>query len=144
MATETFNPQRLVLSMEGSSVVYREELAALVAALPCITPGEAEDLVATAGEDERGYGLRRRADYLDVLCRRMDEFLADDEGGFYRMLVHLTRYDRSPAALELWFHVTRPGLENTGTRFRHMIVGIDAECVYADMGAPIVASDTSP
>jgi len=134
MATETFHPSRLIFSMEGSTAVYRDELAAAVQGLAHVTALEAEDLVATAGEDERAYGVRPREQFLDTLCRRVDEFLADDDGGFYRMLVHVTRSDRSPAVLEIWFQVTRPGLETAGTWIRHVVVGIDAQTVYCDMG----------
>lgn len=137
MATETFNPEQLILSMEGSTAVYRDDIASSLNALTCIDTADAEDLVATAGEDERAYGPRPRAAFLDVLCKRIDEFLLDDDGGYYRMLVHLTRYERSPAAIEVWFQVTKPGFEAGGTWIRHMVVAIDESRLYSDIGPAI-------
>ncbi len=134
MSTETYDPTRLLLSMRGSTALYRAEVDSAVTALAHVSPAEAEDLVAIAGEDERAYGLRDRRAFLDAFCRRADEFLADDEGGFHAMTIHLTRYDRSPAALEIWFHVASPASPGAGVWFRHFVVGIDAACVYADIG----------
>ncbi|MBK8268962.1 MAG: hypothetical protein IPK83_11920 [Planctomycetes bacterium] len=133
MATETFHPDRIIFSMEGSTAVYRDDIDAAIKALECVTAEQAEDLVATAGEDERAYGLRPRAAFLEAICKLIDEFLLDDDGGYYRMLVHLTRYERSAAALEVWFQVTKPGHEAGGTWIRRMVVGVDAAYVYSDI-----------
>ena len=138
MATETFDPTRLIVSIEGATAIYRDEVAAAIARLEHAGIQEAEDLVATAGEDERGFGLRERSAFLNTLYQRADEFLLDDEGGYYRMIVHLTAYERSAAALEIWFHVASPGSEAGGIWMRHMVVGIDEKHVYADMGMPVV------
>lgn len=137
VSTETFDPNRRILSMEGASAVYRDEIADAFGRLNHLPPAEAENLVATAGEDERAYALRKRSAFLDVVCRRVDEFLLDDEGGFYKMVVHFTAYDRSDAALEIWFHVATQGGETGGIWFRHMVVGIDDDHVYADIGPPV-------
>ncbi len=134
MSTETFHPSRVILSMENGSLVYRDDLEAIFKALTCVPADEAEHLVATAGEDERAYAVRPRDVFFQSLCGRIDEFLADDEGGFYRMLVHVTRYERSPAAVEVWFQVTKPGFEAHGTWIRKMVVGVDAQHVYSDFG----------
>lgn len=134
MATESFNMERRILSMEGSTSVYRDDLSLVLDRLGHLSQAEAEDLVATAGEDERAYRTRPRDGFLDVLCDRIDEFLHDDDGGFFRMIVHVARYERSSAAIELWFHVTRPGFESGGTWIRHMVVGIDGQCIFADIG----------
>lgn len=120
--------------MEGSTSVYREELALALDGLGFVSPSEAEDLVATAGEDERAYRLRPRDGFLDLLCSRIDEFLGDDDGGFFRMIVHVARSDRSEAVIEFWFHITRPGFESGGTWIRHMVVGIDQLMIFADIG----------
>ena len=135
MATETFQPDRLLLSMQGSSGVYHDHLAAIITALPALPLAEAEDLVATAGEDERAYAARSRPDFVAALVLLADEFMLDDEGGYYRMMVHLTRYARSPAAVEIWFHVSRPGSEGGGTWIRRMAVGLSDGAIYTDMGA---------
>lgn len=134
MATETFNAEQLILSIEGSVDVFREDVAATVAGLAHLTPQDAEDLVATAGEDERAYGVRDRATFLDAFYRLADEFLRDDDGGYHHMVVHITRYYRNDAALELWFHVGRPGSETGGVWIRHMVVGLNDTSVYADIG----------
>lgn len=134
MSTETFDRSRLLLSMEYGSSVFRDELLAILHRLECLSADEAEHLIATAGEDERGFAVRDRNVFFDALCGRIDEFLADDEGGYYRMLVHVTRYERSAAALEIWFQVTKPGFEMNGTWIRKMVVGVDADHVYADIG----------
>ena len=134
VGTETFNPNRLILSIEGSTGVYREEIAGAIGALDVLSPHDAENLVATAGEDETAYGPRDRTRFLDTLCSRIDEFLRDDDGGYHKMRVHLTSYDRSAAALEIWFHVGTPGANAGGAWFRHMVVGLDELTVYCDMG----------
>lgn len=120
--------------MEGSSALYRDQVAAALTGLYQISLPEAEDLVAIAGEDERAYALRKRDQFIETFCQRADEFLSDDDGGFHRMTVHLTTHDRSDAALEIWFHVGKPGTNAGGVWFRHMVVGIDQSHVYADMG----------
>lgn len=144
MSTETYDPSRLLLSMRGSTALYQTEIEAAMASLAHLSPAEAEDLVAIAGEDERAYGLRDRRAFLDAFCRRADEFLADDEGGFHTMTIHLTRYDRSPAALEIWFHVASPASAGRGVWFRHFVVGINDQCIFADIGpreSPTRATD---
>ncbi|MCG8405149.1 MAG: hypothetical protein MI923_08140 [Phycisphaerales bacterium] len=141
MTTETFDRARLVLSMEGSSALYRDELFAALAGLEKLSLSEAEDLVAIAGEDERAYALRDRNQFFETLCQRADEFLGDDDGGFHKMLVHITKHDRSHAALEIWFHVSTPGSDTGGVWFRHMVVGVDESHLYADMGPAAKSSE---
>ena len=118
--------------MEGSAVVYQDNLQAALAHLDCVAEEEAEHLVAIAGEDERAYGLKARNVYLKKLAQRVDEFLQDDDGGYYQMRVYLAQHERSAAVLEIWFHVTMPAKPRGGTWFRHLVVGIDDERVYAD------------
>jgi len=134
MATETFQAARVLLSMEHSAGVYRDRIAAALNELANVALDEAEHLVAVAGEDERAYGPRDRSKHLDVLCGRIDEFLLDDDGGYFQMRAHLSRHERSDAVLEVWFHVARPGAMQRGTWLRHLIVGVDDATVYADMG----------
>ncbi|MCB9857776.1 MAG: hypothetical protein H6818_18995 [Phycisphaerales bacterium] len=133
MATQTFQPDRVRLCMESSAAVYRDDIAAAVADLACVSRDEAEHLVAVAGEDERNYAPRDRNALLETLCRRIDEFLMDDDGGYYVMRAYLTSHERSDAVLEVWFQVTRPGATMRGTWFRHLIVGLDEKSVYSDM-----------
>lgn len=134
MATETFQPDRVLVALEHSVAVYRDAIAAALDGLATTTLEEAEHLVAIAGEDEKSYTPRDRTGHLDVLCRRIDEFLADDDGGYFQMRAYLASHERSAAALEVWFHVARPGSMQRGTWFRHLIVGLDDATVYANMG----------
>jgi len=137
LATERFDPARLLFSMRFSSALYRDELAAALAALSCVPPDEAEHLVATAGEDEAAYAPRDAASFLAELCRVIDDFLADDDGGFHQMTVHVTRYERSPAVLEVWFHVGPPGATTGGAWFRQLAVRLDTHHLYAAIGPRI-------
>ncbi len=141
MGTETFNPDRLILSMQYSTNVYRPEMETALARLACVPPAEAEHLVATAGEDEAAYRPVTRPVFLDALYGTADEFLASDDGGFHEMTLHVTSYDRSDAVLEFWFHVATPGFEARGVWFRQMAVGIDARHVYAALGEPARTRD---
>ncbi len=133
MGTETFNPDRLILSMQYSTALLRGDLAEALLRLACVPAEEAEHLVATAGEDEAGYGIRDRGVFLEALCKTADEFLADDDGGFHEMHVHVTSYERSPAVIEIWFQVGSPGSDR-GVWFRHLVVGVDDQTVYAALG----------
>lgn len=135
MATQTFQPDRVRLCMESSVAVYRDDIAGVIAGLACIAPDEAEHLVAVAGEDERFYSVRPRAVVFESLCRQIDEFLLDDDGGYYLMRAYLSSHERSEAVVEVWFQVTRPGAISRGTWFRHLIVGIDKTQVYSNLGA---------
>lgn len=134
MATQTFQPDRVRLCMESSAAVYRDDIAAALADLAFVSLEEAEHLVAVAGEDERNYGPRDRVALFETLCRRIDEFLMDDDGGYYLMRTYLSSHERSDAVLEIWFQVTKPGATMRGTWFRHLIVGLDDQSVYSDMG----------
>ncbi len=136
MSTQTFQPDRVRLCMESSVEVYRDDIEAAIAGLDQVALDEAEHLVAVAGEDERVYAIRDRTSLLATLCERIDEFLHDDDGGFYLMRAYLSSHDRSDAVLEVWFQVARPGATNRGTWFRHLIVGVDEHSVYSDMGPP--------
>lgn len=140
MATQTFQPDRVRLCMESSVDVYREDIQQAIDSLACVPIDEAEHLVAVAGEDERLYAPRERSSLFQTLCRRIDEFLLDDDGGFYCMRAYLSSHERSDAVLEVWFQVSRPGAMSRGTWFRHLIVGLDAEHVFADMGAAPLTS----
>ena len=51
----------------------------------------------------------------------MDEFLADDDGGYHEMAIHATRHARWPQAVELWFQVRTTG-SPTSVWFRHMVM----------------------
>lgn len=135
MATETFQPDRLLFGVAGSSAVYRDAIESALASLACVPLHEAEHLVAISGEDERAYARRDRSAHLQTLLDRIDEFLRDDEGGFYRMRVLFASTEKSPAMIEIWFNVGRPGAAG-GTWFRHLVIGLDAAGVYADMGPP--------
>lgn len=134
MSTQTLNPDRVIFGMEGSADVYQDDLAAALAQVENVDEEEAEHLVAIAGEDERAYAIKQRGEFLTALMRRVDDFLQDDEGGYYQMRAYLARHERSPAVLEIWFHVTLPARPRGGTWFRHLVVGIDSERVYADFG----------
>ncbi|HPF37640.1 MAG TPA: hypothetical protein P5081_07510 [Phycisphaerae bacterium] len=144
MATQTFQPERVQLCMESSVDVYREQIAASIAALDRVAAEEAEHLVAVAGEDERNYAPRHRANVFETLCARIDEFLLDDDGGYYLMRAYLCSHERSAAVLEVWFQVTKPGALSRGAWFRHLVVGLDEQHVYADMGASVATSTTAP
>ncbi len=134
MSTQTLNPDRVIFGMEGSADVYRDDLAAALTQLEHVDKHEAEHLVAIAGEDERAYALKQKCEFLTALMRRVDDFLQDDEGGYYQMRAYLARHERSPAVLEIWFHVKMPTRPRGGTWFRHLVVGIDSDRVYADFG----------
>lgn len=134
MATQTLNLDRIIFGMEGNADVYEDDLAAALTQMECIDESEAEHLVAIAGEDERAYTIKQRTSYLTALTRRIDDFLQDDDGGYYQMRAYLAHHERSAAVLEIWFHVTLPARPRGGTWFRHLVVGIDSERVYADMG----------
>jgi hypothetical protein len=134
VATETFSPDRLILSMQYGSELYRDQVAAALSALPCVPIEEAEHLVAVSGEDERAYGLRDRTAFLDALFARCDEFLADDDGGFHQMRIHVTSHPRTRAALEFWFHVATPNTPERGVWFRHLVVRLGETQVYAALG----------
>lgn len=143
VGTERFDPDRLIVAMQHSTEVYRDDVAAAVSRLGRVAPEKAELLVATAGEDESAYALRVRATIVDALCRTADEFLGDDEGGYHEMTVHVTRYDRSDAVLEFWFHVGSPGGEGGGVWLRQLVVGIDEHHVYAALGDRSAAPNDS-
>lgn len=141
VGTESFNADRLILSMQYSTSVYRPDIETALARLACVPPAEAEHLVATAGEDEAAYRPVARPAFLATLYEMADEFLASDDGGFHNMILQVTSYDRSDAVLEFWFHVATPGFEARGVWFRQMAVGIDARHVYAALGEPAPARD---
>ena len=134
MATQALDPDRILIGLEGSVAVYRDDIERNLSTLTQVSVEEAEHLVAIAGEDERAYSLKRRASHMNALFRRIDEFLLDDDGGYYQMRVYLASHERSSAVLETWFHVALPGRLRGGTWFRHLIVGIDNEHVFADVG----------
>ncbi|MCZ6682569.1 MAG: hypothetical protein O7B26_05240 [Planctomycetota bacterium] len=134
MGTESFDPERVILAMRYSTEVYRQDIETSLSRLACISPDEAEHLVAIAGEDEAAYSVRDRASFVSTICRTADEFLADDEGGYRDMTVYLTSHVRSEAIREFWFHVTGQGSEGSGVWFRQLVVGIDTQKVFAAMG----------
>ncbi len=134
MATEVFQPDRLLFGIAGTADVYRDAIVEALSRLGTVPLHEAEHLVAVSGEDERAYGRRIRESHLSTLISRIDEFLADDEGGYYRMRVLFAASDKSPAMIEIWFNVGRPGAVAGGTWFRHLVIGLDEASVYADMG----------
>ena len=133
MGTERLDSTRVILAMQRSSEVYREDVIQAIAGLGSVSSDEAEHIVATAGEDESCYGLRRRDAFIDALFRTVDEFLDDDEGGFHQMTVYVAGSERGDAILEFWFHVSQPGREG-GVWLRQMVVGIDEDRVYASIG----------
>lgn len=141
MGTESFDPERVILAMRYSTAVYREEIESSLSRLECTTPEEADHLVAIAGEDEAAYSVRDRASFVTAICRTADEFLADDDGGYRAMTVYLTSHERSAAIREFWFHVAGPGSEGSGVWFRQLVVGIDAQSVFAAIGDAPSAAD---
>lgn len=133
MGTETFNMSRALMEIRYSTDVYRDDLAATLNGLANVPVEEAEHFVAISGEDERAYGLRRREAFLEAFCEQADAFLCDDDGGFHEMVLYASRHPRSDAMLEFWFHVRSPAGEG-GVWFRQLVIGVDAEHVYAGLG----------
>ncbi len=124
--------------MEHSTALHREALTELLNALAVVSPEDAIELVACAGEDERGYRRVAIDAFLDSFCRLADEFLADDDGGYHEMTVHVTRRAATNAAIELWFHVRSPGSGRGGVWMRHLVARTGEREVVADIGPALV------
>lgn len=143
VGTERFDPERLIFTLRDSTAVHRDEIAELFEALQPIDVDEAEHIVAVSGEDERSYGPRPIEGFREALFAMMDEFLADDDGGYHEMAIHATRHARWPQAVEFWFQVRATGAQ-TSVWFRHLVMRInraglssgrsDNEMVYASIG----------
>lgn len=126
--------------MEHSTALHREALRGLLNSLGVVAAEEAIELVACAGEDERGYRRVAVDAFLDSFCRLADEFLADDDGGYHEMIVHVTRRAATQAALEFWFHVRSPGSGRGGVWMRHLVARTGERDVLADIG-PVLPDD---
>lgn len=145
VGTERFEAERLIFTIRDSTTVHREEVAELFEMLHPIGIEEAEHIVAVSGEDERAYGPRPINYFLGALFTMMDEFLADDDGGYHEMAIHATRHARWPQAVELWFQVRAAGAP-TSVWFRHLVMRLtpggaglssarlDGGLVYASIG----------
>lgn len=134
MPTEAFHESRLILTMRDGTAVWRDDIAELLAALPTVSLDEAEHVVAVSGEDERAYAPRPHAAFLAVLFQTADDFLADTEGGWRDMLVHVTRHPRCRAAIEFWFQVRTPGAGPGSAWIRHLAIGLDGDHIFAGLG----------
>lgn len=134
MATEQFDPDRLEFSMQHSTALHRDAFADLLTGLTPITYDEAIELVACAGEDERHYRRVSIDALVDAFLPLADEFLADDDGGYLELSIHVTRRAASRAAIEIWFHVRSPGSGRGGVWMRHVVVRTGEREVVADIG----------
>lgn len=137
MATEQFDPDRLELTMQHSTVIHREAFAELVTGLAVISPNDAIELVACAGEDERHYRRVAIDTFLSAFVVLADEFLADDDGGYHEMSIQVARRAATSAAIEMWFHVRSPGSGRGGVWMRHIVVRTGEREVVADIGAAL-------
>lgn len=134
MATETLQPDCLLFSLRDAATPHRDTLGAALDRLAPMPHDAAIELIACAGEDERAYRLVTDAALLDALCRAADEFLADDDGGYHEMALHVARRTAAPAVLELWFQVRSPWSSGNGAWFRHLVVRIGPDRVLANLG----------
>jgi len=126
VGTERFDPVRLIFTIRDSTAVHREEIAELFEMLHPIDVEEAEHIVAVSGEDERSYGPRSIEGFREALFATMDEFLADDDGGYHEMAIHATQHARWPQAVEFWFQVRTTG-SPTSVWFRHLVMRLAPE-----------------
>lgn len=133
MSTERFDPDRLIFTIRHSTAVHRDDIVEVIGSLTPIAADEAEHMVAVAGEDERAYGPRREGDLLAAMFGLMDEHLADDEGGYREMSVHVTRHARWPQAVEFWFQVKTTGAQSS-VWLRHLVMRIDESTLFASIG----------
>lgn len=137
VGTERFDPERLIFTIRDSTAVHREEIAALFEMLHPICVDEAEHIVAVSGEDERNYGPRPIDGFRESLFAMMDEFLADNDGGYHEMAIHATQHARWPHAVELWFQVRTTGSPSS-VWFRHLVMRLEGESGSDRAGLPSV------